>query len=799
MRIYILFVLLTIAITVSSQVIQVRDAITLQPVEFVTVVDLATQQALTAGQKGEVDISAFRDMDSLAFSHIGYELTILSYDQTLSGVLLMPKSFSLDDVVISANRWEQDLREVPNRIVAINKEAIAFYNPQTSADLLAQSGSVYIQKSQFGGGSPMIRGFATNRLLMVVDGVRMNNAIFRSGNIQNVLSIDPNALEGVEVIYGPGSIMYGSDALGGVMDFHTITPEFSTSEDLLVEGDAFSRFSSANQEITGHLNLKLGKEKWASITSLGYTRVDDLRMGSFGPDEYLRPEYVAIIDGVDSILVNDDPELQVPSDMMLGNIMQKIRFSPSENWDFQYGFYWSQTSEHDRYDRLIEYRDGLPRSAEWYYGPMLWNMHSIKVQHTNSTQLYDAVRLTLASQLFEESRIDRSFGKSTERTRSESVNAYSANLDFQKQKGFLTLYYGMEAVSNLVNSKGVDRDISTNLSVPAASRYPDGSVWQSYAAFVSAKVKLNESLTLNAGLRYNQVILHADFDSTYFPFPFEVAELNQGALTGSTGIAWQMNPYLQWNVNLSTGFRAPNIDDIGKVFDSEPGNVTVPNPDLLPEYAYNADLGWILRLTNKMELQLTGFYTLLNNAIVRRDYQLNGLDSIYYDGILSQVLALQNVDKAYVYGLEAGIRWQALKYLTISSQLTWTEGREQAEETGTEFVPIRHAPPLYGTTHFITQLKRFRADLYVDYNAEVAFTDLAPSEADKPYLYAIDADGNPYAPSWMTINLKAGYQVVNWLNFQFGVENITDRRYRAYSSGITAPGRNWIFSLKASF
>ena len=98
---------------------------------------------------------------------------------------------TLEGVVISANKWEQKLNEVPNKIVKINKNDILRNNPQTSADLLGQSGNVFIQKSQLGGGSPMIRGFATNRVLLVADGVRMNNAIYRSGNLQNVISIDP--------------------------------------------------------------------------------------------------------------------------------------------------------------------------------------------------------------------------------------------------------------------------------------------------------------------------------------------------------------------------------------------------------------------------------------------------------------------------------------------------------------------------------------------------------------------------------------------------------------------------------
>src|SRR5688572_16162673 len=134
---------------------------------------------------------------------------------------------TLEGVVVSVNKWEQKLNEVPNKIVKISKSEILRNNPQTSADLLGQSGTVFIQKSQLGGGSPMIRGFATNRVLLVFDGVRMNNAIYRSGNLQNIISIDALSTQTAEVIFGPGSLIYGSDAIGGVMDFHTLEPRFS--------------------------------------------------------------------------------------------------------------------------------------------------------------------------------------------------------------------------------------------------------------------------------------------------------------------------------------------------------------------------------------------------------------------------------------------------------------------------------------------------------------------------------------------------------------------------------------------
>ncbi|MFN3940453.1 MAG: TonB-dependent receptor, partial [Chitinophagales bacterium] len=503
--------------------------------------------------------------------------------------------------------------EVANHIIAILANEVAFYNPQTSADMLAQSGQIFVQKSQFGGGSPMIRGFATNRLLMVVDGVRMNTAILRSGNIQNVISIDPNNLEGTEIILGPGSVIYGSDALGGVMDFHTLKPKLAAADSLSFSGNALARFASANFEKTGHVDFNIGLKKWAFVTALSYNDFDNLRMGSKGPDEYLRPEYVEVINGVDSIIPNANDLIQVPTDLQYLGVMQKVRFRPNPDWDIEVGLHYSETSDYDRYDRLIEYRNGVPRSAIWYYGPQIWNMDVMRFQHTAPTSVYDAARLTFAYQFFEESRNDRSYQGGTFRSRTEQVDAYSLNLDLNKSIGITALYYGLEATYNGITSIGTDTQVATGITSPGPSRYPDGSDWQNYAAYGSAKWKLRENLTLQTGLRYSQVLTNATFDTTFYPFPFTDVHLNNGALSGSVGMAWLPGTHLQVNLNLSTGFRAPNIDDIGKVFDSEPGNVTVPNPDLKPEYAYNAELGVIKNFDQFADIQIAGYYTYLNS------------------------------------------------------------------------------------------------------------------------------------------------------------------------------------------
>ncbi|MCF8364847.1 MAG: TonB-dependent receptor plug domain-containing protein, partial [Bacteroidales bacterium] len=445
---FILLLFICTGIYSSAQQITVKDNVTLQPLEFVTVYSLSLNASAMTNIKGQADLSDFKGADDIKIRLVGYQGQQMSFDalQNLNFIIsLEPSQVYLDEVVVSANRWTQESVDVPNKITAISPGQISLQNPQTAADLLNNTGGVFIQKSQLGGGSPMIRGFAANRVLITVDGVRMNNAIFRSGNLQNVISVDPFAVRLTEVVYGPGAVIYGSDAIGGVMNFYTLRPVFATNGKPLVKANAVVRYASANTEKTGHLDFNIGLKKWAFTTSISYSDFDDLKMGSKGPDDYLRPEYVQTINGIDSIVPNSDPKVQVPTAMNMLNLMQKIRFSPSENWDFVYGFHYSTTSDYSRYDRLIRYKGDNLRSAQWYYGPQVWMMNNLTVTSRLSTKIYDRFGITLAHQYFEESRHDRDYRKTTLANRIEEVNVVSLNFDIDKKLSEnQTLYYGAE-------------------------------------------------------------------------------------------------------------------------------------------------------------------------------------------------------------------------------------------------------------------------------------------------------------------------------------------------------------------
>ena len=779
----------------SAQTIKVIDSEDKQPIKDVAVFNQSKTRFGYTDLAGEFRIDAFRESDRLYFQHPSYINIDLSMQQVREmnyTVILHYRTFEIDEFVVSANRWEQNKDEVPNKITPIRMAQVEFTNPQTAADLLGTSGEVYVQKSQLGGGSPMIRGFSTHRVLLVVDGVRMNNAIFREGNLQNVIALDPNIIENSEVIFGPGAVVYGSDAIGGVMDFHTKKAHLSTSDKINLKVNALARTSTANKEKTTHVDFNLGGTKIAFMAGYTYSGYDDLEMGSVGNESYRRLEYQEWQGNADIVIPNTNPDIQVESGYSQHNFTAKLRFQPTEELNVLFSNHTSVSSNVPRYDRLVEYHSGNLRYGDWYYGPQKWMMNNVSVEWKPGNRLFDAMKIVAARQDFAESRHDRKFNDSVIRERYEEVIAYSLTADFEKEFDSSIFFYGLEAITNDVNSTGEGRDIITGEKFPESSRYPDGdNRYNSFSAYAGIKYPVSESVFLNGGLRYNYTTLHSTFiDNSFYSFPFDEININNGALTGSLGAVWQIDEKTRVNIIGSTGFRAPNVDDAGKVFDSEPGAVIVPNPELKSEYAYNLDLGLTRDLFDVLHVELTGFITWLDNAMVRREFSFNGSDSIIYQGEMSQVLSIVNAGSATIYGGQFSLQLVPARNLRIKSNLNLTRG------TDNEGVPFRHVPPTYGSTHLIYENKRIKIDLYSDYNGEMSYENMAPSEVDKPHMYAEDEEGNPYSPSWYTFNLKASYQLGNKALINAGVENILDHRYRPYASGIASPGRNFIVALR---
>ena len=705
----------------------------------------------------------------------------------------------LETVVVSFNQWEQKRNEVPNRIQKVDVRDIMLRNPQTAADMLGQSAGIFIQKSQQAGGSPMIRGFAANRVLIVADGVRMNNAIFRSGNLQNIISIDPQVVENAEVIMGPGTILYGSDAIGGVMDFHTTTPRLSSNDSMFINGQTLLRHATANREKTIHAHLNLGGKKWSWVGSFSHSDFGDLRMGrNGGQDSYLRPRFVSVINGFDSVVKNIDPYVQRFSGYRQMNTLQKIRFKPDKFTDLQYAYTLANTSDAPRYDRLIQNRQGLPRFAEWSYAPMVWQMHRLQWLRNKETMVYDRSRIIIALQDYKEGRYDRGLKSPTRNRSNEHLVGWHLHWDNLKKLRKGSLHYGLEWVLDRVHSVAFTENMVTGAVRPQQSRYPNGSTAMNSALYFSHKLAIKERIFISSGLRANHGLLQAGFDTVFLKFPFKEVRISAGTLTGNLGMSVLTGPSGSIHFNLSTGFRMPNIDDLGKTFESTPGRLTIPNSALRPEYAYHVEFGFEHAFSDNIKIEGGFFHTWLDDAIVRRPTTFNGSDSIIFQGIKLGVESLRNAALARVWGSEVSASGQLLPGLSLKIGGVWTRGWE-TDDVKDAKVPLRHAPPIQTFATLKYAYKAIRTELGWNANGTIQSVDMPPTETVKPEIYAMDHLGRPYSPGWQTLNFRFAYTFKQGLALTLGCENITDQRYRSYSSGLVAPGRNFIASLRYGF
>ncbi len=799
---YILILLIFNTLILEGQVVHILKYNSTLPVPYATITEESQGILLYVDDEGKIDLKGLDTTSQLLITSIGFKSHQTSYSKIKRDgykVYLEQNDFVLDEIVVSASKFSKSSSDLASRVLVLNKNKVELQNPQTAADLLGSSGEVFIQKSQAGGGSPMIRGFATNRLLYAIDGVRMNTAIFRAGNIQNVISLDPFTIERTEILFGPGSVIYGSDAIGGVMSFSSLNPRFALDNKLLVTGNATARYSSANQEKTWHADITLAKNGFSSVTSFTRSDFGDLKMGANGSYDY-RKNFVVINESNKDIAIpNSNPLVQSPSGYLQKNFMQKLKFRLSPKWDIQYDLHISDISSYARYDRLIETNSiGVPSSAVWNYGPQLWRMHQLSLSSKAKTKWYDQMVLRTAYQFFEESRIDRRFNNTRLRTQKEQVKAYSVNLDFEKKSGKHLLTYGGEWVQNDVHSEGTAINYITQAPIAVADRYPL-SKWFSTAGYLNYQYYWGSKTILEIGTRYSYFGLRSDFSRLipFFPFDFKEVTLHHGSFSGNLGFIHRLNDKLKLAVQLGSGFRAPNVDDIGKIFDFTAGNVNVPNPNLKNEQAYNAEININGLISDHVKWDLSGYYTYLDDAMVKRPYAVNGKDSILYNGVLSKTFAIQNAAFARILGAHVGVEINLGKGFYTGAKFNYQYGTEEMDNG--EKARSRHAAPAFGEYKLGFVQKNLTVEFYTIFSDQVSHQNLNPEEIAKSFIYAKDEQGNPFSPSWYTLNLKARYKIFKYLSINAGVENIADLMYRPYSSGIAAAGRNIVFSASAKF
>jgi hemoglobin/transferrin/lactoferrin receptor protein len=761
-----------------------------------------------ANNRGEFEIeeASIKNLAVFTITHpyIGTQsLTTLYLLQNNYKLYLSSNTKPLDEVVISGNRTPEKTANIPRQIEVVDKSAITFGNNQNTADLLFNQSNIYIQKSQQGGGSPILRGFEANRVVIMVDGVRLNNAIFRGGHLQNIIRIDQNILTSAEVLYGPGSVIYGSDAMGGVVSLNTRGPALNnTSKKLAIKNEFYIRSSSANNELTNHYNINIGSKKWAAFTAITHSTFGNIITGknrnlSWG-NLGLRPTFIKTINGVDQVVTNPNKYEQVESNYKQTDIIQKILFTPSTNSQHTLNLQYSTTSNVPRYDRLTDLTNaGILSSAAWYYGPEKRLLVAYTIASTLSQTWFDSYKITPAYQVIEESRHNRSYGSVWLSSRIEKVNVSSINVDLYKRIKKHNLHYGIDAQHNTVSSTAFRTNINTSEHQNISTRYPAGGSNYAFGAlFLSHSIALSNRWLINEGIRFSKIYSEAKFGQStlYYPFLPTSTIQNNYAVNGNIGLVYLLHKDTRFYTNIGNAFRAPNIDDLNKIFDSKTQFVILPNSNLKAEKSLTTDLGLNTIILKKLSINASVFYTQLYDAIVVQSTQINGSDSITYDGIKAKANTLLNAQKGFIYGWSINGKLVIKTNLHLYGASTYTYGRINNQQNLT---PLDHIPPFYGKAGALLKLKGFVIDAYTQFNG-----------AKPLQQYNINGEDNlQYAtsnglPAWYTVNFKTQYSVYKrgtLVTLQTGVENIFDTHYRLFASGISAMGRNFYATIRVGF
>ncbi len=742
------------------------------------------------------------------FGYDDYSLSLDCHTSNTIDVSMQPEVISLKTInVVGMSAMDQVSK--PYEIATIDKKQLRQFQSQTTVEALEQNGGAYIQRSQMGGGSPILRGFEANKVLLVIDGIRMNNAIYRSGHLQNAISVDQAALENITTLYGPGSILYGSDALGGVIHFQTLRPKFSPRSKPIISGGSYVRYASANDERSIHTHLSAAGKSLASMTSISFSKYGDLRSGKNHPKAF--PEFGKRLFYVDPdsdlIITNKDSEKQIFTGYDQTDILQKVTYKFDEKKFIGINIQYSFTSDIPRYDELtIVDGNGVPEVSEWYYGPQKRLLAGVRYDSETPTVFFDRLQIQTAFQHLNEDRHNRAYLSSDLVSNFETVDVYSANVDFLKSIGSgdsQQLSYGLEYRANRVHSTAQRLNKETQIvSRDVFTRYPsDHSHMTDMGVYGLYQLK-KERFTAQIGgrLSSNKIMVQYDRDD-FFDWPeyfYSGISQTNTSLTWLAGINYELSEKTHVRFFTGTAYRSPNVDDFAKVRVKTSSSISIPNTELSPEKTWNIELGLqhtVKGMNSKYpraDFGITGFYTKISDAIIRQNFTLPNGDSTYlYNGNELRVQANVNADDGYITGVSFQTRSAINQNLVFDGSISWQRGRSTR---GGETAPLAHIPPLYGQASIQYQKGKWSSSVKSIFNGNKSLSDYAPGSSDSEEFATSEG-----SLAWVVFNFYTAYDITQKLQIKLGVENISDLHYRTFSSGLSAPGRNFKIGIYGQF
>lgn len=646
---------------------------------------------------------------------------------------------------VTGARHDQRVIDSPRAITIITAEEIRKRNYRNTAAALFEAAGVFVQQTNDGSGSPIIRGFVGNQILVLVDGIRLNNGTYRLGPNQYLNTIDVQSIDRIEIVRGAGSVLYGSDALGGVVNI--ITRPATVSETATLTSRVFTRLSSANHGMTGRAEVAGNK---GSLAFVGGATAEDFSQLRGGGGIGLQPQTGYSAQDADAKLTYRIAEHQAAT-FVAQRVAQQGVLRPGTNvrWDPQ-----TRTLASGSF------------TADELSGPV--------------------AQLTVTASF--QQQAERYFVTPATGDRMEQfdrANSIGAAVQFASAIGTRHLLtYGVDAQKDFITSRREDISQLTGARRAAPGILADGSTYLTYAAFLQDELDLSPRLHLNLGARYG--VFHplatiADINTDTVSI-----DRQQRALTGSAFALFRVMPAIEIVGGVAQGFRAPNMNDL-TILGPRSGGYEVPNLDLQPETSKNLEIGVRAR-TLRGSGSATYFLTDIHGLIQRglgtfdgesfRDFDHNGVR----DANEPVVFQRQNAGAAHIRGTELEGQLRLADHWTLAGTFVHTFGEETT--TGQ---PLRRIPPVYGTLRLGWSGRRVWADGYSTFATRQ--TRLSP---DDLLDTRIPKGGTP---GFLTWHARGGLQLTPGIDLTVGIQNLTDVRYRTHGSGIDMPGRDFVAGL----
>jgi outer membrane receptor protein involved in Fe transport len=663
----------------------------------------------------------------------------------------------LDSVQVTATRRPESTLEVPVAATVLTREQLRRAAPQTVMDALHGEPGTFVQQTTPGQAVVIVRGLKGSEVLHLVDGFRLNNAIFRNAPNQYIALVDSQMLDRIEVVRGPMSTLYGGDAMGGVIQMLSASPRLDGTE----RGSRSSvrtLIASADRSILSRVESAFGDERFVLSGGVTYQNVNDLRVGG-------------------------GERLDFSGFTARGGEV-KLQLAPFDAHEF---VLQAQSFEQPKTPRHDELRPGFgqaqPTSSTFFFEPQRRDFAQLRWRAGLGLAGLERIDAQLGRQEMRDDRRTRDFGSSNEERERNAVSTDGISITADTALGDAHhVSFGLEHYEDEVRSASLRRNIATGAVSPRTSRFPDRSRMRQSGVFVSDDWHLTERLDLIAGLRYSRV-------RTLLPARDGAAgvRVSNDDLSGNAGLNYALGELLgsgsdlRLIANVGRGFRAPNVFDLGS-FGARPGNrFNIPNPALAPERVSTIDAGFKFA-RGRSEGELIAFASRYRDKITS---VLTGERT--QAGQL--VVQSRNAARLALRGIEAGISHQFDDTLGLRASATYTRGDETLE--GSED-PADRIPPLFGR---IGARWSMREDLELEgYAFYAARQDrLSPRDRVDP---RIDPDGSG---GWATLNLRAAWRPHPDLDLALRLENLADKRYREHGSGLDEPGRNAILTLDWRF